>query len=110
MIGDNVLIAANVTIGTTGHPIDPELRATAQMYAFPVTIEDGVWIGSGAIINPGITIGKNSVIGAGSIVTKDVPPDVVAVGNPCGVLRTIGERDRQYYFRDYKTSPENYSK
>ena len=80
------------------------------MYAFPVTIEDGVWIGSGAVINPGITIGKNSVIGAGSIVTKDVPPDVVAVGNPCRVLRTIGERDRQYYFRDYKISPEDYSK
>jgi galactoside O-acetyltransferase len=72
IIGDNVMIAANVTIGTTGHPIDPELRATIKMYAFPVTIEDGAWVGSGAIINPGITIGKNCVIGSGSVVTKDI--------------------------------------
>jgi galactoside O-acetyltransferase len=86
VIGDNVMIAANVTIATTGHPIDPVLRATIKMYAFPVTIEDGVWIGNGAIINPGVTIGKNSVTGSGSVVTKDVPPDVVAVGNPCRVF------------------------
>ena len=110
VIGDNVMIAANVTIGTTGHPIDPELRATIKMYAFPVTIEDGVWIGSGAIINPGITIGKNCVIGSGSVVTKDIPPNVVAVGNPCRVLRNIGEHDKSFYFRDHEIRPEDYIK
>jgi galactoside O-acetyltransferase len=109
VIGNNVMIGANVTIGTTGHPIDPELRATIKMYAFPVTIEDGVWIGSGAIINPGITIGKNSVIGSGSVVTKDIPPDVVAVGNPCRVLRNIGEHDKKFYFRDHEIRPEDIS-
>jgi galactoside O-acetyltransferase len=80
VIGDNIIIGPNVTIGTTRHPVDPELRATVKMYAFPVTIENGVWIGSGAIINPGITIGKNCVIGSGSVVTKDIPPNVVPVG------------------------------
>ena len=83
LIGDNVMIGANVTIGPTGHPLDPELRETTKMYAFHVTIEDGVSIGSGAIINPGITIGKNCVTGSGSVITKDIPPSVVAVGNPC---------------------------
>jgi galactoside O-acetyltransferase len=108
VIGNNVMIAANVIIGTTGHPIDPELRATIKMYAFRITIEDGVWIGSGAIINPGTTIGENSVIGSGSVVTKDIPPNVVAVGNPCRVLRNIGEQDKKYYFRDREIRPEDY--
>jgi galactoside O-acetyltransferase len=107
-IGNNVLIGANVTIGTTGHPIDPELRATIKMYAFPVTIEDGAWIGSGAILNPGVTVGKNSVIGTGSVVTKDIPANVVAVGNPCRVLREIGDHDKKYYFRDREIRPEDY--
>ena len=93
VIGDNVLSAANVTISTTGHPIDPVLRATGKMVAFPVTLENGVWLGSGVIINPGVTIGQNSVIGAGSVVTKSIPADVVAVGNPCRVLRPIGLRE-----------------
>lgn len=110
VIGDNVMIAANVTIGTTGHPIDPELRATIKMYAFPVTIEDGVWIGSGVIINPGITIGQNCVVGSGSVVTRDIPPNVVAVGNPCRVLRNIGEHDKRFYFKDHEVRPEDYIK
>ena len=110
VIGDNVMIAANVTIGTTGHPIDPELRATIKMYAFPVTIEDDVWIGSGVIINPGITIGQNCVVGSGSVVTKDIPPNVVAVGNPCRVLRNIGEHDKRFYFKDHEVRPEDYIK
>jgi len=75
------------------------------MYAFPVVIEDGVWIGSGAIINPGVTIGKNSVIGAGSIVTKDVPPGAIAVGNPCKVLREINEEDKIYYYKNLRVVP-----
>lgn len=100
-IGDNVLIAPNVTISVTGHPVHHELRKYG-MYAFPVVIEDNVWIGSGAIINPGVKIGKNSVIGAGSIVTKDIPSDVVAAGNPCKVLRKITDNDKIFYYKNRK--------
>ncbi len=98
-IGDNVMIAPNVTISTTGHSVDPAVRITGQQFSLPVTIEDNVWIGSGVIINPGVTIGRNSVIGAGSVVTKDVPADVVAAGVPCRVLRPIGEHDRVFYHK-----------
>ncbi|MGL5699970.1 MAG: DapH/DapD/GlmU-related protein [Kluyvera sp.] len=93
-IGDNVLIAPNVTISTAGHPIDAELRASGQQFSLPVTIEDNVWLGAGVIVNPGVTIGHNSVIGAGSVVTKSIPPNVVAVGVPCRVLREITEADK----------------
>lgn len=96
-IGDNVKIGPNVTITTTGHPVHPELRKNGAQISFPVTIKENVWIGSNAVILPGITIGKNSVIGAGSIVTKDIPEDVVAVGNPCRVLRLITEKDKKRY-------------
>ncbi|WP_434584651.1 DapH/DapD/GlmU-related protein [Klebsiella sp. R390] len=95
IIGNNVMIAPNVTISTTGHPVDPTVRITGQQFSQTVTLEDNVWIGSGAVINPGVTIGRNSVIGAGSVVTKDIPADVVAAGVPCRVLRPIGEQDRQ---------------
>jgi galactoside O-acetyltransferase len=102
IIGNGVLFAPNVTISVTGHPIDSKLRADGYMYAFPVTIGDNVWIGSGSVICPGVTIGENSVIGAGSIVTKDIPANVVAVGNPCKVLREINEKDKVYYYKDLK--------
>jgi galactoside O-acetyltransferase len=101
-IGNNVMFAPNVTISATGHPVDPELRKTMAQFSIPVRIEDGVWIGAGVIILPGVTIGANSVIGAGSVVTKDVPANVVAVGNPCRVLREISERDKEYYYKDLK--------
>ncbi|EGT0666025.1 galactoside O-acetyltransferase [Citrobacter werkmanii] len=104
-IGDNVLIAPNVTITATGHPVHYELRKSGEMFSFPVTLGNNVWIGSNVVINPGITIGDNSVIGAGSVVTKDIPPDVVAVGVPCRVIRNIGERDREYYYQNYKVDP-----
>mgnify|MGYP004466128805 FL=1 len=104
-IGDNVLIAPNVTITVTGHPVHHELRKSGEMFSFPVTIGNNVWIGSNVVINPGITIGDNSVIGAGSIVTKDIPADVVAVGVPCRVLRTINERDKEYYYQNSKVDP-----
>ena len=100
-IGKYCLIAPNVSITTTGHPVDPELRKT-KMYTFPVDIEDNVWIGTGVIILPGVTIGKNSVIGAGSIVTKDIPSIVVAFGNPCKVVREINEKDKKFYFKNYE--------
>ena len=98
-IGKNVLIGPNVTICTTGHPIHPAHRLDG-MYSFPVTIGDNVWIGGNVFILPGVTIGENSVIGAGSIVNKDIPANVVAVGNPCKVLREINDRDAEYYFGD----------
>jgi len=101
-IGNHVMIAPNVTISTTGHPVDSNLRRPGTQFSFPVTIEDNVWIGVGAIILPGITIGKNSVIGAGSVVTKDVQENVVAVGNPCRILRTISDRDKVYYFKNLR--------
>lgn len=99
-IGDFTMIGPNVTVATAGHPILPEMRREGYQYNIPVKIGENVWIGAGAVILPGITIGKNSVIGAGSVVTKDIPENVIAVGNPCRVLRPIGEHDRKYYFKD----------
>ena len=101
-IGDNTMIGPNVTIATAGHPILPELRLKAYQYNAAVRIGKNCWLGAGVIVLPGVSIGDNSVIGAGSIVTKDVPSNVVAVGNPCRVLRQINERDKQYYFKDLK--------
>ncbi|WP_430732036.1 sugar O-acetyltransferase [Vibrio vulnificus] len=99
-IGNSVMIAPNVTIATAGHPIDPELRRRVAQFNIPVHIKDNVWIGANSVVLPGVTIGENSVIGAGSVVTKDIPANVVAVGNPCRVLRPIGEHDKRYFYRD----------
>ncbi len=104
VIGNNVLISPNVTIITTGHPLHPEMRMHGEMYSAAVTIEDDAWIGACVTLLPGVTIGRGAMVGAGSVVTKDVPPMTVAVGNPCKVLRAIGERDREYYFHDRKFS------
>ncbi|EKO3847438.1 sugar O-acetyltransferase [Vibrio harveyi] len=101
-IGDHVMIGPNVTIATAGHPIDPELRRDIAQFNIPVHIGNNVWIGANSVVLPGVTIGENSVIGAGSVVTKDIPANVVAVGNPCRVLREIGEHDKAFYFRDRK--------
>ncbi len=101
-IGSNTMIGPNVTIATAGHPILPELREQAYQFNAPVHIGKNCWLGAGVIVLPGITIGDNSVIGAGSVVTKDIPENVIAVGNPCRILREIGEKDRKYYFKDLK--------
>lgn len=101
-VGDNVMFGPNVTVATAGHPILPEIREKAYQYNMPVHIGKNCWIGAGAVIVPGVTIGDNTVIGAGSIVTKDIPANVVAVGNPCKVMREISEKDREYYFKDRK--------
>lgn len=101
-IGDNVMFAPNVTVITATHPVLPSLREKGLQFNVDVKICPNVWIGAGAIIMPGITVGENSVVGAGSVVTKDVPPNTVVVGNPARVLREIGERDRIYYFKDKK--------
>ena len=96
------MFGPNVTLATAGHPIDPDLRRKVAQFNLPVRIGNNVWIGAGAVVLPGVTIGDDSVIGAGSIVTKDIPAGVVAVGNPCRVLRPINDRDREYYFRELK--------
>ena len=105
-IGDCTMIGPNVTIATAGHPIEPGLRSRGLQYNMPVRIGKNCWLGAGVIVMPGVTIGDNTVIGAGSIVTRDIPANVVAVGNPCRVMRPVGERDRQYYFRDRKVRQE----
>ncbi len=101
-VGDYTMIGPNVTIATAGHPIIPELREKGYQYNMPVHIGRNCWLGAGVIILPGITIGDNVVIGAGSVVTKDIPSNVVAVGNPCHILREVNEHDREYYFKDRK--------
>lgn len=99
-VGDYTMFGPHVTVATAGHPILPELREKAYQYNMPVHIGRNCWLGAGVIVLPGVTIGDNSVIGAGSVVTKDIPANVVAVGNPCHVLREIGEHDREFYFKD----------
>lgn len=101
-VGDYTLFGPNVTIATAGHPILPELRERGYQYNAPVHIGRNCWIGAGAVIVPGVTIGDNVVVGAGSIVTKDLPDNVIAVGNPCRVLREVNDHDREYYFKDRK--------
>ncbi len=102
IIGDGCMFAPNVVLTTAGHPIDPALRAQVYQFTKPIRIGNNVWIGAGAVVLPGVTIGDNSVIGAGSVVTRDVPEGVVAVGNPCRVMREIGEHDRTYYYKEEK--------
>ena len=101
-VGDCTMFGPNVTVATPGHPILPELREKAYQFNMPVHIGRNCWLGAGVIVLPGVTIGDNTVVGAGSIVTKDLPANVVAVGNPCHVLREINDRDRKYYFKELK--------
>lgn len=101
-VGDYTMFGPNVTVATAGHPILPELREQGYQYNAPVHIGKNCWIGAGVVIVPGITIGDNVVVGSGSIVTKDLPDNVVAVGNPCKVLREVNEHDREYYFKNRK--------
>lgn len=101
-VGDYTKLGPNVILATAGHPILPSLREQAYQYNAPIRIGKCCWLGAGVIVLPGVTIGDNSVIGAGSVVTKDIPANVVAVGNPCRVLREIGEKDKEYYFKNLK--------
>lgn len=109
-VGDHTMFGPNVTVATAGHPIIPELREKAYQYNMPVHIGKNCWIGAGSVILPGITIGDNVVIGAGSVVTKDIPDNVVAVGNPCKVLREVNEHDKEFYFKDRKIPCELFEK
>ena len=106
-VGDRVMFGPNVTIATAGHPINSELRGRGLQYNRDVSIGENAWIGAGVVIVPGVHIGKNSVIGAGSIVTKDIPDNVLAVGNPCRVLREINEHDREFFYKSDKIDWEN---
>ncbi len=104
-VGDCTMFGPNVTVATAGHPILPQLRAQGYQYNAAVHIGKNCWIGAGAILLPGVTLGDNVVVGAGSVVTKDLPDNVVAVGNPCRVLRPITDNDREYYFKQHPIDP-----
>ena len=99
-VGDHTMIGPNVTLATAGHPVWPELREKAYQFNCDIHIGRNCWLGAGVIVLPGVTIGDHTVVGAGSVVTKDLPANVVAVGNPCRVLREIGEHDREFYYKD----------
>lgn len=99
VFGENVFIGPNCCFTTASHPLDAERRNAGLEFAHPITVGNNVWFGMGVSVMPGVTIGDGAVIGAGSVVTKDVPPGVVAVGNPCRVLREIGEEDKKKSFR-----------
>ena len=99
-VGDYTMFGPHVTVATAGHPIEPGLRQKGYQFNLPVRIGRNCWIGAGAVILPGVTIGDNAVIGAGSVVTKDIPDNVVAVGNPCRILREVNELDKVYYYKD----------
>jgi len=101
-VGDCTMLAPNVTLAAATHPISPALREKGYQYNLPVRIGKNCWLGAGVIVLPGVTIGDNTVVGAGSVVTKDLPDNVVAVGNPCRVLRPITEHDKEYYCKNKK--------
>ena len=101
-VGSNTMFGPHVTVATAGHPVLPELRKEEYQFNLPVHIGENCWLGAGCIILPGVTIGDNTVIGAGSVVTKDIPANVVAFGNPCRVQREIGAYDREYYTKNRK--------
>ena len=101
-IGDYTMLGPSCILATANHPILPELREKAYQYNLPIHIGRNCWLGAGVIVVPGVTIGDNTVIGAGSVVTKDIPANVVAVGNPCHILRPINEYDQEYYHRTMK--------
>ena len=105
-VGDHTMFGPNVTLVTAGHPILPRLRELVYQFNAPVHIGKNCWLGAGVIVLPGVSVGDNSVIGAGSVVTKDIPANVVAVGTPCRVVREIGEKDREVYFKGLKVPEE----
>jgi len=109
IIGNNVQFAPNVSLYTAGHPIHPDSRNSGYEYGIGVTIGNNVWLGGNVVVNPGIHIGNNVVIGSGSVVTKDIPDNVIAVGNPCKVIREITEEDRKYYYKNYEFDVDDYN-
>jgi maltose O-acetyltransferase len=109
IIGDNVMFAPNVSVYTAGHPVHPDSRNSGYEYGIEITIGDNVWVGGSVVINPGVHIGNNVVIGSGSVVTKDIPDNMIAAGNPCKVIREITEEDRKYYYRNNEFDVDDYN-
>ncbi|WP_160687619.1 sugar O-acetyltransferase [Clostridium sp. C2-6-12] len=109
IIGDNVMFAPNVSIYTAGHPVHPDSRNSGYEYGIEITIGDNVWVGGNVVINPGVHIGNNVVIGSGSVVTKDIPDNMIAAGNPCKVIREITDEDRKYYYRNNEFDVDDYN-
>ena len=109
VIGDNVQFAPNVSLYTAGHPIHPDSRNSGYEYGIGITIGSNVWLGGNVVVNPGVHIGNNVVIGSGSVVTKDIPDNVIAVGNPCKVIREITDDDRKYYYKQNKFDVDDYN-
>ena len=105
-IGDNCFMAPNVAIYTAGHPLHPDTRNSQYEYGKEVTIGDNVWLGGSVVITPGVHIGNNVVIGAGSVVTRDIPDNAIAVGNPCKVVRFLTDADRRKFFRQEEIDDE----
>lgn len=103
-IGNSVMFGPNVTISATGHPVYHEYRHNGAHFSLPINICDGVWVGANTTILPGVTIGKNAVIGAGSVVTKDIPANTLAMGVPCRVVKEIGEHEKKYYHKDMEVN------
>ena len=108
IIGDNAFIAPNVSIYTAGHPIHPLSRNSGYEYGLDIVIGDNVWLGGSVSIMPGVHIGSNVVIGGGSVVTRDIPDNVLAVGNPCRVVREVTEEDRKYYYKNLVFDVDDY--
>ena len=106
-IGDKVMFGPNVTIATASHPINPEIRDRGLQFNKDVHIGENTWIGAGVVIVPGVRIGRNTVIGAGSVITKDIPDNVIAVGNPCRVLRNVSEHDHEFFYKSERIDWEN---
>lgn len=101
-VGEYTMFGPNVTLATAGHPILPELREKGYQYNAPVHVGRNCWLGAGVIVLPGVSIGENTVVGAGSVVTKDLPANVIAVGTPARVVREINEHDKEFYFKNLK--------
>ncbi|WP_338468637.1 sugar O-acetyltransferase [Clostridium botulinum] len=108
VIGNNVQFAPNVSLYTAGHPIHPDSRNSGYEYGIGITIGDNVWLGGNVVVNPGVHIGNNVVIGSGSVVIKDIPDNVIAIGNPCKVIREITEEDCKYYYKNYEFDVDDY--
>lgn len=110
IIGNNVQFAPNVSLYTAGHPIHPDSRNSGYEYGIGITIGNNVWLGGNVVVNPGVHVGNNVVIGSGSVVTKDITDNVIAVGNPCKVIREITEEDRKYYYKNYEFDVDDYKR